>query len=99
MEFGPKGPREAGRSMVKRALDGLSAVGAFGASFIVTPLVYGNTIGWVQRYTAKNYGYGYDDLVAIAWFLIVALTLFFSARLLLGVFLMIGGLALAARFV
>ena len=79
-------------------MNGLANVLALIAAFLGTPVAYGNTIFWVQTYTAQHYGNGFADLIAVGWFGICAATIFFISRASVGTALTFGGLAIATRF-
>jgi uncharacterized membrane protein len=89
---------QAGRSIFMSSVIGLSNVIAVVVAFFATPVAYERTVGWVQRFTASHYGYGFEDITAFVWWLIVALLIFFSARASISTALVMGGLAVAARF-
>lgn len=88
----------AGQSIFMDSMNGVANTGAAVASFFVTGPIYSATIGWVTAYTQSQYGYGWDDLVSFAWFILVAFLSFFVARASLGTLLIMGGMALATRF-
>lgn len=89
---------QAGRSIFLSSLTGLANTLAVGVTFIGVPPLYGKTINWVQGYTAANYGYGFEDLTAFAWFILCTLIVFFVSRASISTALMMGGLAVATRF-
>jgi len=90
--------KQAGNNIFMSSIGWLANLIAFIASFLGTPFVYGKTIGWIHRYTAMNYGGGYVDLITFVWWAICALLIFFIARASIGTALVMGGLAIAARF-
>ena len=90
--------RAGARSTFMGSVKGLATTIAVGAAFFITPVIYSSTVSWVQRFAATHYGYGWDDLVSIGWFLITACTVFFVARASISTVLVMGGLALATRF-
>ena len=92
-----KDHREAGKSVFVGSVKGLANFAAVGVAFIATPQAYGLTIDWIRAYTAANYGYGWTDIVEIAWFAIVAGFVFFVARASVATLLIMGGLAIATR--
>lgn len=89
---------QAGRSIFMSSVVGLSNVIAVVVAFFATPIAYDRTVGWVQRFTASHYGVGFEDITAFVWWLIVALLIFFFARASISTALVMGGLAIAARF-
>ena len=89
---------QAGRSIFMSSVTGLANVIAVVVAFFATPVVYQRTVGWVQSFTANHYGYGFEDITAFVWWLIVALLIFFGARASISTALVMGGLAIAARF-
>lgn len=91
-------PNQAGRSIFMSSVTGLANVLAVVVAFFATPVAYNRTVGWVQGFTAGNYGPGFEDITAFIWWLIVALLIFFFARASISTALVMGGLAIAARF-
>ena len=91
-------PNQVGRSIFMSSVIGLSNVIAVVVAFFATPVAYDRSVGWVQRFTANHYGPGFEDITAFIWWLIVALLIFFSARASISTALVMGGLAIAARF-
>ncbi len=89
---------QAGRSIFMSSVIGLSNVVAVVVAFFATPVAYNRTVGWVQLFTSNHYGYGFEDITAFVWWLIVALLIFFFARASISTALVMGGLAIAARF-
>lgn len=79
------------------SVQGLANVLAVIITFIGAPPFYGNTIGWVQSFTASNYGYGFEDITALAWGIATGCLVFFIARASVSTALVMGGLALATR--
>ena len=88
---------EAGRSVFLSSVNGLSNVLAIVITFLGVPLLYGRSIDWVQKYTAQNYGYGWEDFTALIWFVICSALIFFISRASVSTALMMGGLAIATR--
>ena len=88
---------EAARNIFGSSLIGLANTLAVVCTFLVTPTLYGRTIDWVQRYTALNYGYGWEDLVSFAWLLVCIALVFFISRASISTALIAGGLALMSR--
>lgn len=86
------------RSVFMSSVHGLANTLAVVVTFFGTPALYGRTIQWVQSYTASNYGYGLEDLVALAWGCVCAALVFFVSRASISTALVMGGLALATRF-
>lgn len=89
---------QAGRSLFMSSITGLANVLAVVVTFLATPPLYGETVDWVQRYTARHYGIGYEDVIAFGWFGICILLVFFLSRASIGTALVFGGMALATRF-
>lgn len=93
----PDTHREAGQSIFMSSMKGLANTGAAIAAFLLTPWAYSESVGPVQAFTARAYGYGFEDLVAFGWFVLLALLTFFIARASLATLLVMGGLAIATR--
>jgi len=90
--------KQAGQSVFMSSIFGLANTLAVIVTFFGVPPLYGNTVGFVQRFTAQYYGYGLEDLVALGWLGICACTVFFLSRGSISVALMMGGTAFALRF-
>lgn len=67
-------------------------------SFIGTPPVYSRTVRWIERYTEYHYGSELVDFVALAWFVILSMTIYFLGRISTKTLLMTGGASVIARF-
>lgn len=89
---------QASRSIFMSSVIGLSNIVAVLVAFFATPVAYTASLGWVQRFTTRHYGYGFEDITAFVWWIIVALLIFFGARASISTALVMGGLAIAARF-
>ncbi len=89
---------QAGRSIFMSSLTGLANTLAVVVTFIGVPPLYGKTIDWVQSYTAANYGYGFEDLTSLTWFILCTCIVFFVSRASISTALVMGGLAVATRF-
>ena len=90
--------QQAGQSIFMSSITGLANLIAAVVTFLGTPPLYSNTVDWVQRFTALHYGYGWQDITAVAWFLICAGIVFFVSRASISTALIMGGLAIATRF-
>ncbi len=91
--------KEAARGVFMSSIQGLANVLAVIATFLATPLIYGQTVGWIQRFTATHYGMGFEGLIAFVWFLITAAFVFFVARASASTALVMGGIAMATRLI
>lgn len=80
------------------SVKGLANMLAVIAAFMGTPAAYGASVGWVVRYSEQNYMTGIGDFISLIWFVCVALTIFFIARMTLSTAVVMGGIAVAARF-
>ena len=89
--------RRAGQSIFMGSMQGLANTVAVAVAFLATGPVHAYTVIWIMDYTARQYGTGWEDIVSFAWFVIVALTVFFVARASLSTLLVMGGLAIATR--
>ena len=52
---------QAGKSMFVSAVNGLGNVVAIIVTFLATPPTYSATVFWVQDFTARHYGAGYEE--------------------------------------
>ena len=91
--------RQAGRSIFMSSVTGLANTLAVIVTFIGAPSLYGGTVDWVQRYTASNYGHGWEDLTGVVWFAVCVCVVFFISRASISTALVMGGLAVATRFI
>lgn len=96
--FKSKHQDEAARSIFMSSIKGLANTGAVAASFFMTPLLYAQSVDWIRAFTAKHYGHDLVGLTDLAWFALVALLTFFIARASMATLLVMGGLAIATRF-
>ncbi len=90
--------REAGQSIFMSSMKGLANTGAVAATFFTTPIVYSASVDWIVNFAIKHYGAAWADLVNFAWFVLVACLAFFIARASLSTLLVMGGLAVATKF-
>ena len=80
------------------SVEGLATTGAVVASFFLTPLLYSESVVWIRSFAIQHYGAGWDDFIGFIWFVLVAILTFFIAWASLGTLLIVGGMALATRF-
>ena len=90
--------QQASRSIFMSSVTGLANTLAVIVTFIGAPPLYGKTIAWVQAFTAQHYGYGWEDVVSLAWFVVCICLVFFVSRASISTALVMGGLAIATRF-
>lgn len=96
--LGNKNQSEAARSIFMSSIKGLANTGAVAASFFLTPIFYAQSVDWIRDFTARYYGHDFVGLVDLVWFALVALLTFFIARASVATLLVMGGLAIATRF-
>ncbi|KCZ93830.1 hypothetical protein HJO_00600 [Hyphomonas johnsonii MHS-2] len=89
--------KAAGQSIFMSSVTGLANTLAVVTTFIGAPPLYGRTVGWVQGFTANNYGSGFEDITAFTWGVVCACLVFFISRASISTALVMGGLALATR--
>jgi len=90
--------RAATRSIFMSSVHGLANTLAVLVTFFTVPAVYGRSVDWVAAFTGAHYGAEFTDFVSFVWFILLALLVFFTARASISTLLVMGGLALAARF-
>lgn len=90
--------QEAGRSIFMSSIQGLANTLALLITFLGAPPLYSNTIGWVRVFVAHHYGYGMEGVTAIVWGGVCAALVFFISRASISTALVMGGIALATRF-
>ena len=95
----PQKYQQASRSVFISSITGLANILAVVITFIGAPPLYSRTIDWVQRFTAAHYGYGWQDVTSLAWFAVCLCLVFFISRASVSTALVMGGLALATRFI
>jgi hypothetical protein len=94
----PQQQRAAARSIFMSSVEGLANTLAVVVTFFAVPPLYGRTVDWVAAFTARHYGAEFADLASLAWFVLAALLVFFTARASISTLLVMGGIALALRF-
>ena len=90
--------KKSPRSLFESSIYGLANVSAVAVTFLSVPLVYDYTINWISSFAATHYGDTAAGFASFGWFITCALFIFFLTRASLSTGLMIGGLALATRF-
>lgn len=66
-------------SDLMRARFGLSIILALFAAFFIAPLIFRETIMWVQAFTARYYAPDLSEVVDVIWFASIGIGLFFAA--------------------
>ena len=92
--FGDRKTREAGRKTFLDSVKGLATTIAVVATFFGVPVVYNRSVGFVQAFTANQYGSGWEDATAFCWFVICIFLVFFASRASIATALVMGGLAI-----
>ncbi|MEW4467386.1 hypothetical protein AB1K62_06120 [Parasphingorhabdus sp. JC815] len=90
--------QDAGRSIFMSSIQGLANTLALLVTFLGAPPLYSKSIGWVQAFAVRHYGYGFEDVTALVWGGVCAALVFFISRASISTALVMGGLALATRF-
>jgi hypothetical protein len=73
------------RSNESQGVRVLATVGSVVAAFFGTGPLRTASINFVQDFARAHYGYGYDDIVNVAWWVVCAVTVYGAARMALGV--------------
>ena len=89
---------QGGRGLFMSSLTGVANILAVILAFFGTTPLFDGTIDWVRSLSAGSYGYGFQELIAFAWFGICALLIFYIAKAVLGTIAAYFGLAFADRF-
>ena len=89
---------QASRSIFMSSIQGLANTLAVVVTFVGAPPLYSKTVHWVQAFTTRHYGYGIEDLTAFAWGCVCGVLVFFISRASISTALVMGGLAIATRF-
>jgi len=82
----PHGDNRSGESQGVRVL---ATVGSVVVAFFGTGPLQGSTIAFVQSFARTHYGYGFGDLVNVAWWGVCAIGVYGAARMVIGVILRI----------
>ncbi|MGC8202506.1 hypothetical protein ACP2AV_07355 [Aliiroseovarius sp. PTFE2010] len=90
--------QDAGRSIFMSSIRGLANTLAIVVTFFGAPPLYSKSVGWIQAFAVSHYGYGVEDATAIVWGLVCAALVFFISRASISTALVMGGLAVATRF-
>ncbi|WP_019962317.1 hypothetical protein [Woodsholea maritima] len=90
--------RDEAKTPFMKSVEGLANVLALIATYLGTPPLHRATSGFIQRYTAENYGEMLADPASFVWFCLVAASVFFISRATLSTAIVMGGLMLASRF-
>ncbi len=93
-----KTQKEAAKGVFTSSAALLANVLAFALAFLGTGPIYKVSVGPVTNFAVSQYGAAMADITAIIWAVIVALSVFAFARATLATAIMLGALALAARF-
>jgi len=80
----PQGGNRNGESQGVRVL---ATVGSVVAAFFGTGPLQGATIDFVQDFARAHYGYGFGDIVNVAWWGVCAIGVYGAARMVIGVIL------------
>ncbi|GAK34630.1 hypothetical protein AQ1_02529 [alpha proteobacterium Q-1] len=90
--------QDAGRSIFMSSVQGLANTLAVVVTFFGAPPLYSKSVGWIQSFTTQHYGYGFEDITSIIWGCTCAALIFFISRASISTALVMGGLAVATRF-
>ena len=90
--------KQAGRSMFMGSTIWLGNLLAGAVTFVAHPFIFNWTIGWVEEFTRRFYGYAWIDFVFLVWWAMVAAIIFFVARASVATALVTGALFLIVRF-
>jgi len=93
----PRQQRQAAQSIFMSSVTGLANTGAVAVAFFTVPEAYNRTISWVSAFAAARYGHEFIPTVELAWFVILALLIFFISRASVATLIVMGGLTIAMR--
>lgn len=80
------------------SIQGLANTLAVLVTFLGAPPLYSRTIGWIQTFSVQHYGYGVEGMTSLIWGGVCAALVFFISRASISTALVMGGIALATRF-
>lgn len=92
--------KNAAKSVFTSSVYLFANIAAIAAAFIGTGPIYDSSIGWIQDFTARQYGSSetIQPIVSVFWFAVVGLGTFAFARATIATALIMLGTAFAARF-
>lgn len=96
--FDKNAQRGAAQSIFMSSIKGFANTAAVAVTFFTVPTLHGRSVDWVSHFTARHYGAEFTDLAGFAWFVIMTFLVFFTARASISTLFVMGGLAVAVRF-
>lgn len=99
MPRGNKNNKEAAANVFAESIAWFANIMAIIVTYLLTPLAFGWSAGWIKAYTGNHYGYEFADPAAFVWGILLAAAIFFMSRATLATAITMGGLAIAARMV
>lgn len=87
-----KGPSTPQRSGFAQSLDGVANVLAIVATFFIGPMLFQVSIGWVQEFTASQYGQAWISMASLLWAIVSAAVVYWTVRGLITEFLLKRGI-------
>jgi len=96
--FNKEDHKQAARSVFMSSIEWLANIGAVVATFLLLPFTYEWSMHFIDPFTRRHYGDELLGAVSVIWLGVVVLFLFFIARMSIGTALVMGGLAVAVRF-
>jgi len=80
------------------SVNGMANVLALAAAVFGTPPAYDLTFRYIAAYARHYYGSGAVEFFGFCWMILLVLFLFFAARMSVSTLLVVGGIAVAVRF-
>lgn len=90
--------KEASRSIFMSSMFWFANVAALVVTFFSVQPAFNASRGWIERFTASQYGYEWIEPVSWFWWAAVAAILFFTARASVATLIVMGAFAIAMRF-
>ena len=90
--------QDAGRSIFMSSIQGLANTLALIVTILGAPPLFSSTIGWVQAFVVRHYGFGLESMTVVVWGGACAALIFFVSRASLATTLVMAGIAVATRF-
>lgn len=97
MSFQNKQKQHA-QSVFMSSVELLANTAAFVATFFALPLAYDKSIVWITKFAAHYYSSEVAGFVFFAWYVVLGVMIFAVSRASLSVLLIIGGVAIAVRY-
>lgn len=90
--------KKKAQSVFMSSIELFANTAAFVVTFFALPLAHDKSVGWVMMFTRQFYSEDFAWVIFFVWYLLLGLMIFSASRASLSTLLIIGGVAIAARF-